>query len=296
MKRLIRQVELACILTVLLAVGVCVSVAGASTRAHAAIIGGRPAADGMFPSAAFIVDFRGRKAGQCTGTVVAPTLVLTAGHCAENMSTGIVNRPSGYRVMTGSVNWASAQRQISAVTGVLVYEGFARRVDNGDAALLVLATPTTAPAITLATRSDTGELGAGTVATAAGWGMTSFEQGLPTETLQWADTTLQAPRWCARNAPPFFVGGELCTITPPSYGVGACEGDSGGPLIVPGAGGAEFVQVGIAVHVYGRCSTRRPTVFTRVDRISAWVHTWIEAYKPPPPVTPPPAPAPTPAP
>lgn len=280
--------------------GVCAggSVADASTRAHASIIGGRAAAAGMFPSAAFIVDLRGRTAWQCSGTVVAPSLVLTAAHCVENLRTGAVNKPSGYRVVTGGVDWASGERQISTVTGALVYEGFRRRVDDGDAALLVLATPTTAPPITLATPSNAGQLGAGTAATIAGWGRTSFAQGVPTETLQWAETALQPPRWCRRNAPPFFAQGELCTITPPSYSTGACEGDSGGPLIVAGAGGADLIQVGIAVHVYGRCSTRRPTVFTRVDRISAWVRMWIEAYEPPPPpsATPPPVPpAPAPA-
>jgi hypothetical protein len=38
------------------------------------------------------------------------------------------------------------------------------------------------------------------------------------------------------------------------------------------------VEVGIAVHVYTACSTRLPTVFTRVEPIAAWVRTWIEAY------------------
>ena len=50
--------------------------------------------------------YRGNEGGQCSGTVVAPNLVLTAGHCAEDMQTGVVNEASGYRVTTGNVDWA----------------------------------------------------------------------------------------------------------------------------------------------------------------------------------------------
>ena len=53
-----------------------------------AIIGGASAQTGTFPSLAYVVDFQGQLAYQCTGTVIAPSLVLTAGHCAENMQTG----------------------------------------------------------------------------------------------------------------------------------------------------------------------------------------------------------------
>src|SRR5580693_3623820 len=56
--------------------------------AHTSIIGGRAAQAGSFPSLAYVIDIQGRYAYQCTGTVVAPSLVLTAGHCAEDTSTG----------------------------------------------------------------------------------------------------------------------------------------------------------------------------------------------------------------
>lgn len=254
----------------------------AAAVAHEAVIGGTPAEDGTFASVAYIVDFQGKGVGQCTGTVVAPSLILTAGHCVENMKTGAVNKPSGYRVVTGDVDWVTAARRASTVLGVIVYPGYVRKVDYEDAALLVLSAPVTAPAIALATTSDIGRFQGGSAATMAGWGITSLEQRLPTERLRWADTVVQGHQWCKRNAPPFYEQGELCTITPRSYATGACGGDSGGPLLVPGPAGGEPVEVGIAIHVYGRCSTRRPSVFTRVDSISSWVHTWIEAYKRPP--------------
>jgi hypothetical protein len=73
-------------------------------RAHAAIIGGTPAESGAFPWLAFVVDEFATGYGLCTGTVVAPNLILTAAHCAENRETRVVNEPSGYSIVTGNVD------------------------------------------------------------------------------------------------------------------------------------------------------------------------------------------------
>lgn len=245
--------------------------------AHAAIIGGAPVAGAAFPWLAEMIDVRGSEAVECTGSVVAPRLILTAGHCVENLRSGAPYPASGFSVITFAQSPEGPQRLISTVSGVIAYEGFKRRVDTGDAALLALSAPVNAPAITLATSTDAGELEPGTTATIVGWGKTGFAQRDPSQTLRSAGTVVQAGTWCARTAPPFLVSGELCALDAPSYSTGGCNGDSGGPLLVAGADGVP-VDVGIAVHVYGRCSTRRPTVFTRIDAISSWLDSWIAAY------------------
>lgn len=124
----------------------------------------------------------------------------------------------------------------------------------------------------------------------AGWGITAFGQRVPTEVLRSAGTVVQGRHWCASNAPPFNPRGEICTIAPPSYATGVCSGDSGGPLLARKHNG-ESVEIGIAVHVYALCSTRRPSVYTSVGAIASWVRNWIAAYRvpPPPPPSSPPA-------
>jgi secreted trypsin-like serine protease len=265
-----------------------------------AIIGGASAQTGTFPSLAYVVDFQGQLAYQCTGTVIAPSLILTAGHCAENMQTGAPFNPSGFRVVTGAVDPLQPGDLVSTVLGVIVYPRLERKVDNGDVALLVLSTPTSAPPITLANPQQAKQLAAGAPATIVGWGKTAFEQTTLTEQLQSASTVVQARKWCRRFAPPFYPRSEICTITAPSYATGVCQGDSGGPLLASGPSG-EAIEVGVADHVYGRCSTRHPSVFASVGSIYPWVQTWIAAYKrptapPAPPTTLPTGPAPQPAP
>ncbi len=250
--------------------------------AHIAVIGGQSAEPGTFPWMAYVLDFRGGEVGQCSGTVVAPNLVLTAGHCAEDTQTGVVNEASGYRVMTGNVDWAApeAERQTSAVTRVIVCSCFDRHTLVGDVALLQLSTPTTAPPVTLASTPKAG------AALLAGWGETRFGQNGLVEQLQWAPTAVQRPDWCEREAAPFSPASDVCVINPPSRHTGACNGDSGGPLLVaePSAAGG-LAQIGVASHVANDCATTLPSVFTRVDAISAWIRGWAQALATSPPAS-----------
>lgn len=302
-----RALESALVLAALFIVAVCAPIAFAShghrgPSAHAAIIGGTPAQAGTFPSLAYVIDFQGTIAYQCTGTVIAPSLILTAGHCAENMQTGVPFSASGYRVVIGAVEPLLPELPVSTVLAVIVYPGLDRKVDDGDAALLVLSTPTTAPPVKLASASFAKHLTGGTPATIAGWGRTSYEQTSLTEHLQSATTAVQGGKWCKRNASPFYARSEICTISPPSYSTGVCEGDSGGPLLVSGPSG-EPVEVGVTDHVYEKCSTRHPSVFASVGALSSWIQSWVLAYahaptppNPAPPTTLPPGTSPQPAP
>ena len=57
-----------------------------------------------WPFMAFVAYFdpSGNPEFVCSGTVVSPNVVLTAGHCAVDEATGVPLDPSGFRVVTGN--------------------------------------------------------------------------------------------------------------------------------------------------------------------------------------------------
>lgn len=248
-------------------------------RAHSAIVGGAVAGEGQYPSAAFVLDVRGKLVGSCSGTVVAPSLVLTAGHCAENLQTGAVNPHGGYYVVTGQVDLAETRpEQVSRVIGVIPYPGYERRHDPGDAALLVLEKPVTAPPMPLVKAGQGHLYGAGTTATLTGWGLTSTIHPKVSKRLRYASTVVQPAAWCRRHVRPFFPRWEICAIDSAHFTGSGCFGDSGGPLMVPRPATGEMVEVGIVALGSTRCSPRYPNVYTRVEALAGWLHSWIAAY------------------
>src|SRR5204862_5770498 len=108
-------------------------------RAYAAIVGGHFAKDGQFPWVARVIARRGKLVDLCTGTVVAAKLILTAGHCAEDVQTGIPREPADFEVQTAAHLAGQLTNRPARVSRVLVYPGFEPKSGIGDAALLELS-------------------------------------------------------------------------------------------------------------------------------------------------------------
>ena len=258
-------------------------------RARASVVGGTTAPAGSWPFAAFIADVTDGTA--CSGTVVSPMLVLTAAHCVENISAGTATAPAAFRVVTGSLDWTNrASGQVLGVSQVEIDPAFDATTLDDDAALLVLATPTNAPAIELANPADSSLTQAGTPAQLAGWGYTYAGESTPPTALYQGSTVVQSAVYCtqqeALDGVLYDPAENLCAADTPSFAVSACHGDSGGPLVATTAAGAE-VEIGITSHGDPNCNPAYPSVFTRADAVSGWVASVI-AQTPAPP-----APAPT---
>jgi secreted trypsin-like serine protease len=255
----------------------------AGTGAHASIVGGTTATSEEWPWAAFILALDRRGEGfSCTGTVVSPTLVLTAAHCVEDIVTGQHTPAPRYAVVTGSRDVRDKTvRQVSKVRQTFVYPGFNRFKVHGDAGILELATPTTVPAIALAEPVDVALLAASTPTWIAGWGLSGSGSRLKqSPILRRAATFVQRRIFCrnhARTYYPFFnYSSQFCTITPPGFSIGTCHGDSGGPALAFRADGTP-VQIGITSLGPPDCDTHLPDVFTRIDSIVPWIAERIAA-------------------
>jgi trypsin len=280
--------------------------AATNKRVRTQIVGGQPAPTGSLPQLAY-VQYEGPpgESHACTGTVVSSNLVLTAGHCAQDETTGDVDAASGFLVATGRLDITDASAgQVSAVSKVIPYPYYNSTTHDHDAALLELSTATKAPAIALANIDGTSLWEPGTTVAIAGWGLTdgSDPYSEPTQ-LQWATTVTQSATYCALRAvlaeTPFDAGGQLCAIDASSYETSTCNGDSGGPVI------ADYwtpdpIEVGITAwggsNASTSCDTDFPDFFTRADSISTWAAGWIKTLAPAPTPAPKPAPRPKPNP
>jgi secreted trypsin-like serine protease len=259
--------------------------ATASTRdgATASIIAGRAATIEEFPSLAYIEAHEGKTGFSCTGTVVAPRIILTAAHCIEDLERGRFTRAGGYAVATGTASPGKALREnVFRVVETHVFPGFDPGNLIGDAGILILDRPTSAPPIALAGSADASLYAGGATAQLAGWGLTQANAIDGPDSLRATAMVVQTPSFCKQKTrryyPPYSPAAQVCTLDLPTKRSGGCFGDSGGPAIGQRADGTQ-VELGVISTGGAFCNTRLPNVLTRADFISPWVSEWIAAIE-----------------
>jgi trypsin len=258
----------------LLACAISCAALTATAAPSMAIVGGSNAAAGEYPAVAQIsFGF----VFQCTGTLISPDTVLTAGHCGSMTSTAVAS-PASYPPQTITVRIGHHQDstggEVVPVSRVIMQPSYIGPGATHDISLLRLSRNSTKAPVKVAGSAETGLWAPGVNETIVGWGATS-EGGSGPSILQKATVPIVADATCDSNYSG--SGGidettEICAGYPQG-GTDTCQGDSGGPMF--GGSGTGLRVVGSTSWGEGCARKNRPGVYARVGApvLREWIRT-----------------------
>jgi hypothetical protein len=227
--------------------------------------------------------------GRCTGTLISPTRILTAGHCLDGRSA------SDEQLLVGvDGNLLSVKQRAAMAIPVAGYsvspkfkESFPFAHDNpsnaiavSDVGLILLKKPlTTVAPVRLAGAGDAALEAPGAQATLIGYGLTAdpVTGGPLAHPLQQGAMPVISPSDCAQAFPHAIQSSMGCSedLAHHSPLIQACAGDSGGPVVVSTPAGP--VQIGVTSWgpetMNGACGEKfLPDVYMRTAAFTAFVN------------------------
>jgi trypsin len=238
-----------------------------------AVVGGKDAAPGAYPAVAEITF---GSSFLCTGTLIAPKWVLTAGHCSSITGAAVASPaawpPQLIDVRIGSVTPGAGERV--PVRRVIVNPNYLLNMGY-DIALLELSTASRKAPAKVVGAAGASLWAPGTMETIVGFGTTSEGGDLP-DTLQEAQVPITTDAYCANAYSDFDATSMVCAGFPQGR-VDTCQGDSGGPMFGRDAAGVLKV-VGATSWGEGCARPGKPGVYARVG--DTVLREWIRSQAP----------------
>lgn len=219
------------------------------------VVGGTMVPPGKWPDAVAVLGAK----GTCSGTLIAPDVVLTAGHCSGIEASEVVIDSTNYNASGGQ------RRKVARITAYPDYQ------KSYDIAVVVLDSPVDGIAPrTIASKCTYAGFSADTTVHLVGFGLAQADGGGTNTTLREAmapvlDPDCSGGNGCRDGASPdgeFVAGGG---------GADSCFGDSGGPVYLD----TERGPVLIASVSRGLAGNPEPCggagIYVRTDKLVSWI-------------------------
>ncbi|KAI4469680.1 polyserase-related [Holotrichia oblita] len=224
------------------------------------VVGGTDAAPAAYP---FVVSLRTlSNAHFCGGSILNTKWVLTASHC-------LVARSSENTLAVAGTNTLNSGGTIITINKFVIHNEYSNETLINDIAIIELSSSLVYSSTIAAVDLNTDDIGAIT-AILIGWGRLAADAEVPNN-LQELTTLTMTYAACQEIWDTYATPERICAFI--ASGKGACEGDSGGPLIDSSNG----KQIGITSFIYDDgCAVGYPDVYTRVSSYVDWINNAVE--------------------